>query len=195
LYSPPRPTRHPRHEVGKGSLILKGAAAAAEPAGFKVEILKPDAVLRTERVPVSDLRTVFSGGQTLTTAIVLYCTMAALRANDRGRVGNQHSGVLFLDNPIGRASATYLLRLQQSVARALGVQLIYTTGLFDTTALDTFPLVVRLRNDADLRAQRKYLSVEGVFGDYLNESLRQLGGPQITATRYFTKDHSNDDGE
>ncbi|MFF4717011.1 hypothetical protein ACFY2V_37315 [Streptomyces eurythermus] len=177
------------------SLILKGVAAAGAPNGFKVTILKPDAVLRTHRVPVSDIRAVFSGGQILTIAIMLYCTMAALRANDRGRIGNQHSGVLFLDNPIGRASATYLLRLQQSVARALGVQLIYTTGLFDTTALDTFPLVIRLRNDADLRARRKYLSVHKVFGHYLDESLTKTGGPQISAARYFTKDESVDDSE
>ncbi|QXE35652.1 hypothetical protein KQY30_16690 [Streptomyces sp. GMY02] len=177
------------------SLILRGVAAAGAPSGFKVTILKPDAVLRTQRVPVSDIRAVFSGGQILTTAIILYCTMAALRANDRGRVGNQHSGVLFLDNPIGRASATYLLRLQQSVARALGVQLVYTTGLFDTTALDTFPLVVRLRNDADLRARRKYLSVGEVFGRYLDESLPETGGPQISATRYYAKDDGADDSE
>ncbi|MBO1415674.1 hypothetical protein [Streptomyces sp. FH025] len=173
-------------------LILKGVTNAVAPDGFKVTILKPDAVLRTERVPVSDLRAVFSGGQTLTTAIILYCTMAALRANDRGRVGNHHSGTLFLDNPIGRASAGYLLRLQQSVARALGVQLIYTTGLFDTTALDMFPLVVRLRNDADLRAKRKYLSVAEVFGRYLDESLNRFDQPQLTATRYFLKDKSNE---
>ncbi len=177
------------------SLILKGVASAVAPVGFKVTILKPDSVLRNERVPVSDLRAVFSGGQTLTTAIILYCTMAALRANDRGRVGNHHSGTLFLDNPIGRASATYLLRLQQSVARALGVQLIYTTGLFDTTALDTFPLVVRLRNDADLRAKRKYLAVAEVFGRYLDESLDRYDRPMITATRYFTKDKSSDDDD
>ena len=43
---------------------------------------------------------------------------------------------------------------------ALGVQLLYTTGLFDTTALAEFPLVIRLRNDADLRAGLKYISVE-----------------------------------
>ncbi|MFF0295174.1 hypothetical protein ACFYST_18110 [Kitasatospora sp. NPDC004614] len=171
------------------SLILKGVTSAAEPKGFEVSILKPDSVLRTERVRVSELRSIFSGGQTLTTAIILYCTMAALRANDRGRMGNHHSGTLFLDNPIGRASATYLLRLQQSVATALGVQLVYTTGLFDTTALDVFPLVIRMRNDADLSAARKYLSVEEVFGRYLDE---QLNGDDdraaITATRYFIKE-------
>ncbi|MEU0919339.1 hypothetical protein [Streptomyces cyaneofuscatus] len=175
------------------SLILKGVAAAT-PRGFKVTILKPDSALLAQKVPVSDIRAVFSGGQLLTTAIILYCTMAALRANDRGRVGHQHSGVLFLDNPIGRASTTYLLRLQQSVAQTLGVQLIYTTGLFDTNALNTFPLVIRLRNDTDLGARRKYLSVEGIFGRYLDESLA-TGGSQISASRYFVKEETTDDDE
>jgi hypothetical protein len=73
------------------------------------------------------------GGQLLTAAIILYCTMAALRANERGQTRRPHAGVLFLDNPIGRASAGYLLELQLGVADALGVQLIYTTGLFDVT--------------------------------------------------------------
>ena len=128
--------------------------------GIAVEILKPDAVLRAERVPVGQMGDVFSGGQLLTAAIALYCTMAALRSNDRGRDKHRHAGTLFLDNPIGRANATYLLELQRAVADALGVQLLYTTGLFDTTALAEFPLVIRLRNDADLRAGLKYISVE-----------------------------------
>ncbi|MFC8717709.1 hypothetical protein [Kitasatospora sp. NPDC057198] len=178
------------------SMILRGVASAAAPEGFTVSILKPDAVLRTERVPVSEIRSVFSGGQILTTAIILYCTMAALRANDRGRMGNHHSGTLFLDNPIGRASAAYLLRLQQSIATALGVQLVYTTGLFDTTVLDAFPLVIRMRNDADIRAKRKYLSVEDVFGRYLDEQLvRSDGHSIISAARYFSKEKgAGDDG-
>src|SRR3954452_14077704 len=86
--------------------------------------------------------------------------MAALRSNDRGRDKHRHAGTLFLDNPIGRANATYLLELQRAVSDALGVQLLYTTGLFDTTALAEFPLVIRLRNDADLRAGLKYISAE-----------------------------------
>ncbi|WP_261560109.1 hypothetical protein, partial [Frankia tisae] len=140
-------------------LLLRGVRAALH-RGVRVEILKPDAVLRTERVRVSELGDVFSGGQQLTAAIILYCTMAALRANDRGQLRAPHAGVLFLDNPIGRASAGYLLDLQLAVADRLGVQLVYTTGLFDTAALSAFPLIVRLRNDADLRAGRKYLRVE-----------------------------------
>lgn len=142
------------------SLLLRGVHAALEPKGVAVEILKPDAVLRAERVSVSQMSDVFSGGQLLTAAIALYCTMAALRSNDRGQARLAHAGTLFLDNPIGRANATYLIELQRAVAAALGVQLIYTTGLLDANALAEFPLIIRLRNDADLRAGLKFISVE-----------------------------------
>ncbi|MFJ6393266.1 hypothetical protein ACIQJT_37390 [Streptomyces sp. NPDC091972] len=171
------------------SLLLRGVAAALQPRGVAVEILKPDAVLRAERVPVGQMGDVFSGGQLLTAAIALYCTMAALRSNDRGRDRHRHAGTLFLDNPIGRANATYLLELQRAVSDALGVQLLYTTGLFDTTALAEFPLVIRLRNDADLRAGLKYISVE----EHLRPGLPQqpqageAGHSEITATRMFKR--------
>ncbi|WP_055524230.1 hypothetical protein [Streptomyces graminilatus] len=173
------------------SLLLRGVAAALQPKGIAVEILKPDAVLRAERVPVGQMGDVFSGGQLLTAAIALYCTMAALRSNDRGRDKHRHAGTLFLDNPIGRANATYLLELQRAVSDALGVQLLYTTGLFDTTALAEFPLVIRLRNDADLRAGLKYIRVE----EHLRPGLPQQAPAgegdavhsEITATRMFKR--------
>ncbi|MBO4254113.1 hypothetical protein [Streptomyces griseorubiginosus] len=171
------------------SLLLRGVGAALQPKGVSVEILKPDAVLRAERVPVGQMGDVFSGGQLLTAAIALYCTMAALRSNDRGRDKHRHAGTLFLDNPIGRANATYLLELQRAVSDALGVQLLYTTGLFDTTALAEFPLVIRLRNDADLRAGLKYISVE----EHLRPGLPseapagEAGHSEITATRMFKR--------
>ncbi|MDT6987418.1 hypothetical protein ACFOSY_25540 [Streptomyces lusitanus] len=170
------------------SLLLRGVAAALRPKGVSVEILKPDAVLRAERVPVGQMGDVFSGGQLLTAAIALYCTMAALRSNDRGRDKHRHAGTLFLDNPIGRANATYLLELQRAVADALGVQLLYTTGLFDTTALAEFPLVIRLRNDADLRAGLKYISVE----EHLRPGLPhpdpgEETHSEITATRMYKR--------
>ncbi|MEV8402624.1 hypothetical protein [Streptomyces niveus] len=174
------------------SLLLRGVQAALQPKGIAVEILKPDAVLRAERVPVGQMGDVFSGGQLLTAAIALYCTMAALRSNDRGRDKHRHAGTLFLDNPIGRANATYLLELQRAVSDALGVQLLYTTGLFDTTALAEFPLVIRLRNDADLRAGLKYISVE----EHLRPGLPQQDPDaetvhgEITATRMFKRSQS-----
>ncbi|MFI6684314.1 hypothetical protein [Streptomyces sp. NPDC050485] len=171
------------------SLLLRGVQAALEPRGIAVEILKPDAVLRAERVPVGQMGDVFSGGQLLTAAIALYCTMAALRSNDRGRDKHRHAGTLFLDNPIGRANATYLLELQRAVSDALGVQLLYTTGLFDTTALAEFPLVIRLRNDADLRAGLKYISVEEHLRPGLPEQATtgETVHGEITATRMFKR--------
>ncbi|MEU9188745.1 hypothetical protein AB0D14_30235 [Streptomyces sp. NPDC048484] len=171
------------------SLLLRAVGAALQPKGVAVEILKPDAVLRAERVPVGQMGDVFSGGQLLTAAIALYCTMAALRSNDRGRDKHRHAGTLFLDNPIGRANATYLLELQRAVSDALGVQLLYTTGLFDTTALAEFPLVIRLRNDADLRAGLKYISVE----EHLRPGLPREAPAgetvhtEITATRMYKR--------
>jgi hypothetical protein len=175
------------------SLLLRGVAAALAPKGVAVEILKPDAVLRAERVPVGQMGDVFSGGQLLTAAIALYCTMAALRSNDRGRDRHRHAGTLFLDNPIGRANATYLLELQRAVSDALGVQLLYTTGLFDTTALAEFPLVIRLRNDADLRAGLKYISVEEHLKPGLPQPTPAAEGEgetvhsEITATRMYKR--------
>ncbi|TQM36453.1 hypothetical protein [Pseudonocardia cypriaca] len=168
------------------SLLLRGVRAAM-PKGVRVEMLKPDAVLRTERLRVSEIRDVFSGGQQLTAAIVLYCTMAALRAHQRGQGRRAHAGVLFLDNPIGRASAGYLLELQFGVARALGVQLIYTTGLFDAGALSAFPLIIRLRNDADLRAGRKYLSVDDRVARQLAGLDPPDGSGQVAAARVYRR--------
>jgi len=171
------------------SLLLRGVHAALEPKGVAVEILKPDAVLRAERVSVSQMSDVFSGGQLLTAAIALYCTMAALRSNDQGQARLAHAGTLFLDNPIGRANATYLIELQRAVASALGVQLIYTTGLLDANALAEFPLIIRLRNDADLRAGQKFISVE----EHLRPGLPMVDpdGPEIqgelTSTRIYRR--------
>lgn len=173
------------------SLLLR-AVHTAVPTGFRVHVLKPDTVLRTERVRVSKVKDVFSGGQQLTAAILLYCTMAALRANQQGRERSRHSGVLFLDNPIGRANADYLLDLQRQVAQALGVQLIYTTGLYDEKALGKFPLIVRMRNDADLRAARKYLVVNDVFRPYLDALAPEDGTGQVDSARIFRREEPRD---
>lgn len=168
------------------SLLLNGVRAALRPKGIRVEMLKPDAVLRDERVRVAEISDVFSGGQLLTAAIILYCTMAWLRAGERGQAQRQHAGVLFLDNPIGRASAGYLLELQLTVAKKLGVQLVYTTGLFDLNALSVFPLIIRLRNDADLRAGMKYLRVDDEIRTRLPDPVADDTGV-LTASRLFAR--------
>jgi len=138
-------------------LLLRGVHAAAHPRGFRVTVLKPDTVLRDDRVDVTAMGE-FSGGQRLTAAIALYCTLARMRSSSRGR-SQPRAGVLFLDNPIGTASAEYLLDIQLKVAERGGVQLVYTTGVFDTNALSKFPCVLRLRNDLDMRAGMQHIRV------------------------------------
>jgi hypothetical protein len=67
------------------------------------------------------------------------------------------------------------------------VQLVYTTGLFDAGALSAFPLIIRLRNDADLRAGRKYLSVDDRMARHLAELDAPDGTGQVAATRVFRR--------
>jgi hypothetical protein len=87
-------------------------------------------------------------------------------------------------------SAHYLLELQLHVAEALGVQLIYTTGLMEANALRVFPLIVRLRNDADLRAGLKYLQVEERIAEQLPDGYANsadVGTDALTAVRFFRR--------
>ena len=49
--------------------------------------------------------------------------------------------------------------IQLKVADRVGVQLVYTTGVFDTNALSKFPCVLRLRNDLDMRAGMQRIRV------------------------------------
>ena len=51
---------------------------------------------------------------------------------------------LLLDNPIGKANQATLMEVQQRVADAFGLQLIYTTGLHDVGALASFRNIIRL---------------------------------------------------
>jgi hypothetical protein len=148
--------RQARLEPLLDRLIAKGVvpagrelvdAAVRELGGPRIDatLLKPDALLRRDRLPVTEMQT-FSRGQQLTVAILLYCTMARLRAQQRGRANRPDAGVLLLDNPVGTCSSVPLLEIQRQVARQMRVQLVYTTGVNDPNAVATFPNTVRLRN-------------------------------------------------
>jgi hypothetical protein len=127
-------------------LVQQAVAALAGGRGFEVKILKPDAVLKHESVSIDEMAR-FSRGQQLTAAILLYCTLAQLRARQRGQErGRLDAGILILDNPIGTCSSPPMLELQRKMAKAMRVQLIYTTGVEDLHALAILPNVIRLRN-------------------------------------------------
>lgn len=135
---------------------------------FRVSVLKPDAVLRADPIPIELLST-FSRGQQLTASILLYCTIVQLRARRRGRGGRQSdAGVLILDNPIGTCSSRALLDLQRMIAQRMGVQLIYTTGVEDADAIAVLPNTIRLRNahrdrrSGDLHVTHEESALDGV---------------------------------
>jgi hypothetical protein len=125
-------------------LLQRAVHAATGSDGFAVHILKPNPALQPQRVPVTELAT-FSGGEQLTAAILLYCTLARLRA--QAKQTQTAAGVLTLDNPIGKSSNVTLLQLQRRVADAMGVQLVYTTAVDDREAVGVLPHWIRLRNE------------------------------------------------
>ncbi|MDA7980761.1 MAG: hypothetical protein MPJ50_18550, partial [Pirellulales bacterium] len=112
---------------------------------IRVRVLNPDPNHAGQRLDISELSK-FSGGERLTCAVLLYCTLAQLRARQKG-LFRKPSSVLLLDNPIGSASRVTFIKLQRDVARAMGIQLVYTTGVNDYEALQPIPKRIRLRND------------------------------------------------
>lgn len=132
-----------KHALGGVALVQAAVRRLARPV--QVRVLHPDPALDRRTVSIPEMAR-SSGGEQLTGAILLYCTLARVRGRSRG-LSRRASSVLILDNPIGRASRARFLELQRDVARAMGVQLIYTTGVNDHEALRALPNVIRLRNE------------------------------------------------
>jgi hypothetical protein len=159
-----RITAHPVTEPAAqrdrlAALVTRLVAEKAIPAGHKlasaalreiggairVTLLKPEDPLRPDRHDITEFGS-FSGGEKMTAAILLYATLAHLRIRGRDEHGrDREAGVLLLDNPFGTASKREFIELQLRVARQMGVQLIYTTGVNDLGALDVLPRILRLR--------------------------------------------------
>ncbi len=145
--------------AAEGGLALAKRVVRKLARRIRVRVVKPDPDA-PDRAPVDITGLAkFSGGERLTAAILLYCTLANLRARNRGR--ETRTGVLLLDNPVGTASRVSFLEMQRRVAHAMGVQLIYATGVNDLDAIGTLPNVIRLRNDHfDRRTGRKLVEAE-----------------------------------
>ncbi|MBO5752509.1 MAG: hypothetical protein J6S69_02295 [Proteobacteria bacterium] len=138
-------------------LIQRAVRQLARP--FTVRVLNPDPASPQRLIEITETAR-FSGGEQLTCAILLYCTLANVRARTRG-MNRQPTSVLILDNPIGRASRTVFINMQRQFASAMGIQLIYTTAVNDLEALSILPNVVRLRNErTDLNRGHRLLEAD-----------------------------------
>ena len=145
------------------------------------KIIKPTQSLDSvERDSVTQIQK-FSGGELLTVSVLLYCTLARLRAAKQDRTTGGGVGTLVLDNPFGKANYTPFIGLQRRVAEAHGIQLVYTTGSNDLPALERFPLIVRLRNGIDARTRARYVQVAERYGDVVARGLEHAGRDGITS--------------
>lgn len=76
-----------------------------------------------------------SGGQLLTTAFLLYLTIAKVREKDAGIAP---FGFMLCDNPVGTSNADRLVRAQLLMARSVGIQLIFLTAVKDENVMRMF---------------------------------------------------------
>jgi hypothetical protein len=143
--------------ISGSDLLWRAMREVVGPAGFRARVLKPSPTFSTERIGVDRMRK-WSGGEKVTMALLLFVTVARLRAANRGR-DMAGAGALVLDNPLGKANYVLFLELQRRVAAAAGVQLVFLTGVADMKAVGLFPNVVRMRNAPDSVRRRGYVQV------------------------------------
>ncbi|MCY0933856.1 hypothetical protein [Streptomyces sp. H34-S4] len=158
---------------GRGNVIAK--------------IVKPGQNLDSvNRESVTEIQK-FSGGELLTVSVLLYCTLARMRAAKRHGSSGGGVGTLLLDNPFGKANYGPFIALQRRVAGAHGIQLVYTTGSNDLPALGRFPLIIRMRNDVDLRTRRRYVQIIDQFGDAVSDTVSKALADGISSARLLRR--------
>ena len=125
-----------------------------------IRLLKPKGEGDTEHMPID--KVTVSGGELLTAAMMIYLVLARLRAESLHK-GADEAGVLIMDNPLGKANKALLLKTQIGLADAMRIQLFYTTGVQDTSALAEFENIVRLRRRSQSRGTRRiHVEVEAM---------------------------------
>jgi len=153
---------------------------------WSIEILKPSIDGHVIYCPPDRIPAEFSGGQVLTLAVLVYCALSRVRAAHR-QGGGRPPGTLILDNPFGAASAEALIDMQHRLAAHSGVQLICATGLHDPAVDAAFTgpqsVIVKLRNDGDLRRNLSYLRMRTAVVDGVDIRAKARGGREPDATQ------------
>ncbi len=123
-------------------LLYKLLAAATGKKEFGIRLLKCDDTGRNYEPVGKDLG---SGGEALTTAVLLYALLISMRKKRRNQPDGKIPAFLVLDNPLGVCNRSDFLDAQLKVARAMGIQCVYLTGINDRESLDLFDLRVAIR--------------------------------------------------
>ena len=154
--------------------LMDRMTAALGRSTLGIRLLKPKGEGDTEHMPIDQVTV--SGGELLTAAMMIYLVLARLRAESM-HGGPGESGVLIMDNPLGKANKALLLKTQIGLADAMGIQLFYATGVQDTSALAEFENIVRLRrNRRSPGTGRIHVEVEAMRTHI--DRLASVGGAQ-----------------
>lgn len=161
---------------------------------WTIEILKPRIDGKVVYCPPDRIPQEFSGGQVLTLAVLVYCALSGVRSAHRPG-GARPPGTLILDNPFGAASAEALIAMQHRLAAHTGLQLVCATGLHDAGVDAAFTgtgsVIVKLRNDGDLRRNMSFLRLRARTVDGIDLTAAIIAGRDqdsaqnwVDATRY-----------
>jgi len=147
--------------ISGADLLFRGIVSGCGGKAPAVRFLKPDIGLPYQPVHLGEG---MSGGQGVTAAVALYCTLAALRreALTDGRLSTIGGGALLLDNPFGKTTSAELLEVMFRVAERLGVQLVCFTPSKEDEVLSQFPVLLQLRNSRGLRDGLRHVRVSDV---------------------------------
>ena len=118
-----------------GAELLYRLLAVEAKKQFNIRLLKCDDTARNYEPVGKDLG---SGGEALTTAVLLYALLVYMRSRRFKSGARPMPGFLILDNPLGVCNRPDFLDAQLKVAKALGVQCIYLTGINDTGSIELF---------------------------------------------------------
>lgn len=139
-------------------LMYRLLHAATGKGEFAVRLLKCDDTGRRYEQVGKDLG---SGGEALTTAVLLYALLTSMRQKRRNRKEDRLPAFLIADNPLGVCNRSDFLDAQLKVARAMGIQCVYFTGINDTESLGLFEHRVAVRKSG------KRVRIDGVDYNHL----------------------------
>ena len=129
------------NQLGSELLYRLLRASSGKPA-FGIRILKCDDTARHYEAVGKDLG---SGGEALTTAVLLYSLLTSMRQQKRNNKEEKLPAFLIADNPLGVCNRSDFLDAQLKVARSMGIQCVYFTGIHDQESLGLFQHRVAIR--------------------------------------------------
>ncbi|MBT8340250.1 MAG: hypothetical protein HKP58_19700 [Desulfatitalea sp.] len=156
-----------------GELLYQLLAASTGKKSFGIRLLKCDDTGHNYEPVGKDLG---SGGEALTTAVLLYTLLISMRKKRHNHPDGRIPAFLVLDNPLGVCNRSDFLDVQLKVARAMGIQCVYLTGINDRESLGLFELRVAIRKGD------KKLEIDRVAYDLLevNElNVERTDGPPL----------------